>query len=100
MLWQVATRNSTKPLEVISMEELDELQDANWAEFDDREQAKGEDFAAFVEPLIEAYPEPEVLHYITDVFTEDEGDEFSIEPTAKLPMFVMLKTVADALFLD
>jgi hypothetical protein len=98
-LWQVAVRNSKTPVEMVSAEELDDLQDANWAEFDDLEQKKDQSFAEFVDAIIEAYPEPELLHYVTDVFTEDEDDEFAIEEAAKLPMFVMLKTVADALFL-
>ena len=98
MLWQVAKRHSKTPMGIVEAQDLDDLQDTNWAFFDDREQQKGQDFVDFVEPIVEQYEQPELLTYITDMFTEDEDDEFAIEPAAKLPMFVMLKTVVDALF--
>ena len=98
--WQVAEKHGKKNQDPIALEDLDALQDSNWAIFDDLEQAKNQSFEDFVAPIIEEYPEPEFLHYIVDVFTEDDDDEFAIENAAKLPMFVMLKTVVDALFLD
>jgi hypothetical protein len=99
VFWKTAEKNGVAAHEV-NAETIDALQDDNWALFDDREQGKDEPFADFVEPVIADYEEPELLYYVVDVFTEDEGDEFSMEASSKLPMFVMLKTVADALFLQ
>ncbi len=83
----------------ISEEEIDHLQDANWQLFEGAENKNPQEMGEYVESIIEKYPEPEFLYYILDALEEEteDGDDLGIEETAKVPMFVMLKTVADAL---
>ncbi|MEY4926256.1 MAG: hypothetical protein RI894_692 [Bacteroidota bacterium] len=86
-------------VEAISEEAIDQLQDANWQLFEDAENKKPAEMAEYVNELVEKHAEPEFLYYILDALEEEESDEddLGIEESAKVPMFVMLKTVADAL---
>ncbi len=86
-------------VEPISEETIDHLQDANWQLFEGAENKKPEEMGDYVNEIVEKYSEPEFLYYILDALEEEENDEddLGIEETAKVPMFVMLKTVADAL---
>ena len=99
VIWKVFNTNHKNKLEEISDEELDALQDNNWKALDDRERKSGQSLADFVEPFYEGYAEPEILTFIVDVLEEEEDseDEFNINDTSRVPMFVMLKSVADAL---
>ena len=99
IFWQAAEREKGKTMPAVTADDIDALQDANWKLFDDNERPKGMSMSEFVNPIIEAYSEPELLYFIVDVFEQDEAeaDEFAIQEAAQVPMFVMLKTVADAL---
>jgi hypothetical protein len=99
VFWKAAERVKGEKMPAIAAETLDRLQDQNWQLFDEQERGKNTPMEEFVDAIIEAYAEPELLYYILDVFEEDEegNDEFAIDDAAKVPMFVMLKTIADAL---
>ena len=87
-------------VEEIDEEEIDQLQDANWKLFEGAESKTPEEMGVYVEELIAKHGEPEFLYYILDSLEEESEDDdagLGIEETAKVPMFIMLKTVADAL---
>lgn len=92
-------------VEPIEQDEIDHLQDANWKLFEGAESKTADEMGDYVDEIVEKYNEPEFLYYILDAL-EDEGQEegeegdLGIEETAKIPMFIMLKTVADALLTD
>ena len=79
VFWQAAERKKGQKMPEIAAEDLDRLQDENWKYFDDQERANNMDMAAFLDPIIEAYAEPELLYYILDIFEEDDdgNEEFS-----------------------
>ena len=88
----------------ISEEQIDAAQDANWAKLDNRERGKEETLEDFVEPFFEGYGEADLLQFVVDLIDddldeeEDTDDDFDwgISEEAKVPMFVIFKSIIDA----
>lgn len=82
----------------ISIDDIAEAEEANWEVL---ESAKGEDFRERLDPFFENTPQEDLLAFLEDALTgeaeDEEGEVFTMTPESQEPMFVALKTVVDVL---
>ena len=85
----------------ISPEELEEIEEANWMEFNE---ATGKNFRQKLDGFFDDYPQEDLLAFVEDslVISEDgeKSEDFEVTKEGREPIFVALKTIIDCLAID
>ncbi|RMF27865.1 MAG: hypothetical protein D6765_06880 [Bacteroidetes bacterium] len=98
VLWQTA--QTLRPLrQTLDRSFLEEVEDRNWALLNASAERK---FTDRVAVFFENYPEEDLLAFVEDALfpAEDPEREEFITREGREPMFVVLKTLIDALFVE
>jgi hypothetical protein len=95
VIWE-AVKSDTGIGQRIGTKALDDLQYNNWQLLENLlEQPKIRPLETNLETVIDAHSEAEILYFVCDCLEEEE--EFRMSKEVTLSLFVMLKTVLDAL---
>ncbi|MBP7821859.1 MAG: hypothetical protein KA010_02970 [Saprospiraceae bacterium] len=95
IIWKVVKNNDTSKKDIIDADTIEDIDEQNWEIIEQSASAK---FRDKVSPFFENYAQQELLVFVEESVLDDE--ESSITNVGREPMFVMLKTVVDALVLD
>ncbi|MFN3762748.1 MAG: hypothetical protein ACK4WK_06030 [Anaerolineae bacterium] len=94
VVWQ-AMKQSPQGLRSVSIEAVEQADEANFAFLEQLLSASETDFEAAVVKMLAGYPEPEVLRYIVEAL-EEEDEEEPFRDEYRGLAFACLKTVLDA----
>ncbi len=95
VIWE-AVKSDTGIGQRIGTKALDDLQYNNWQLLENLlEQPRIRPLETHLETIIDAHSEAEMLYFVCDCLEEEE--EFRMSKEVTLSLFVMLKTVLDAL---
>ena len=96
--WQIA-RAGVKDLKKVTEKELDGIEKANEDLLEKMASDSAGDFVSAAESMVENYPEPELLRYVTTALMEDEDGNTDNPPFREDGLgvaFLHLKIVMDA----
>jgi uncharacterized protein (DUF885 family) len=93
-----SVEKAEKKIEAISEATLEEVEELNW---DLLERATGKTFSERMDIFFEGYAQEDLLAFVEDSLVHDPDDEEAnmefLTDEGREPMFVMLKTIIDAL---
>lgn len=99
VLWETVKQELELP-QRIGMKQLDAIQFTNWQKAENLPtHPKGQSFEAYLAPFFKDYPQDELLGLITDAVDDVEDEVSLVAKESQLPLFIMLKTVVDALLI-
>jgi hypothetical protein len=96
VIWEAVNEELDMP-QRLGMKVIDEIQFDNWREIEDLKHPQNQPLDDFFEPFIGTHPEAELLYFVCDGLEEIEETEKIIAKDGFFPLYVMLKTVVDAL---
>lgn len=80
------------PRELISMEEIEQIEGKNYALVNEKLS-----YDEQINLFFKGYPQEDLLAFIEDFISDEEDDEYAVNPESKLPIFITLKTISDCL---
>ena len=96
VIWEATNQELDMP-QRLGMKVVDEIQFENWKAIEDLKHPQNQPLDDFFEPFIGTHPEAELLYFVCDGLEEIEETEKIIAKDSFFPLYVMLKTVVDAL---
>lgn len=96
VIWEAVNQELEMP-QRLGMKVIDEIQFENWKEIEELKHPQNQPLDDFFEPFIGTHIEAELLYFVCDGLEEIEEEEKIIAKDSFFPLYVMLKTVVDAL---
>ena len=100
VVWKIMAQGNAS-LPVISLEDLEAAEDANFKLLEKLSEESPGDFISMVDSMLSRYNQPEVLKYVVEALMEDEEGDMAMEADDEEEnmglMMIYLKTVVDCL---